>query len=45
MQQSYTQEDSSDTLNYDCYSKENNNIDRIITDGVKLIGLYNLYSE
>ena len=39
-----TQGDS-DTLNYNCYSKENDIIDHIITDGAKLIGLYNLYSE
>ena len=34
-----------DNLRYNCYSKENDIIDHIITDGAKLIGLYNLYSE
>lgn len=32
-------------LSYNCYSKENDVIDHIITDGAKLIGLYNLYAE
>ena len=39
-----TNEDNN-RLSYNCYSKENDIIDHIITDGAKLIGLYNLYSE
>ncbi len=38
-------DEGNNTLNYNCYSKANDAIDRIITDGAKLIGLYNLYSE